>query len=96
VSLLQRVVGAMHGEAGGDGVSLRRRDAYIEVKSLYQSSVVKASNPNAAPTNTGIVVGKGYAMWIPAIHPQNIDAIEQNTGCLLIKEGDDVDWAGKG
>lgn len=96
MSLLQRIVGVMQGEAGGDGASLRRRDAYIEVMSRYQSSVVKASNPSAAPTNTGIVVGKGNAICIPAIHPQNINAMEQNTGCRLIKEGDDVGWAGKG
>jgi len=96
VSLLQRVVGVIHGEARGDGVSLRRREAYIEVMSRYQSSIVKASSPNAAPTNTGIVVGKGNAICIPAIHPQNINAMEQNTGCRRIKEGDDVGWAGKG
>lgn len=96
MSLLQRGVGAMTGEARGDGASLRRRDAYIAVMSLYQSSVVKVSNPNAAPTKTGIVVGKGNAICIPAIHPQNIRAIEQKTGCRLMKDGDDVGWAGKG
>jgi hypothetical protein len=90
VSLLQRDVGPTHGEARGDGISLRRRDAYIDVMSLYQSSVVKKSNPSAAPTNTGMVVGNGKAICIPAIHPQNIKAIVQNTGCRRTKEGVDA------